>query len=54
MRSSRTRTSTPAESHRLIASNLQEELGAMTSRSEAAERLLAEARAHLRERDARF
>ena len=41
-----------AESHRLIASNLQEELGAMTSRSEAAERLLAEARATLRERDA--
>jgi crescentin len=41
-----------AESHRLIASNLREELGAMTSRSEAAERLLAEARATLRERDA--
>jgi crescentin len=41
-----------AESHRLTASNLREELSAMTSRSEAAERLLAEARAHLRERDA--
>jgi chromosome segregation ATPase len=41
-----------AESHRLIASNLLEELGAMTSRSEAAERLLTEARANLRERDA--
>ncbi|MGH6799507.1 MAG: hypothetical protein ACREDI_14130 [Roseiarcus sp.] len=41
-----------AESHRLIASNLLEELGAMTSRSEAAERLLAEARANLRERGA--
>ena len=33
-----------AESHRLTASNLREELSAMTSRSEAAERLLAEAR----------
>jgi crescentin len=41
-----------AESHRLIASNLREELGGMSSRSEAAERLLAEARAGLRERDA--
>ena len=41
-----------AKSHRLISSNLLEELGAMTSRSEAAERLLAEARATLRERDA--
>ena len=41
-----------AESHRLIASNLLEEVGAMTSRSEAAERLLAEARETLRERDA--
>ena len=41
-----------AESHRLIASNLREELGAMTSRSEAAEKLLGEARANLRERDA--
>ena len=41
-----------AESHRLIASNLREELAAMTSRSEAAERLLAEARANLREREA--
>jgi crescentin len=41
-----------AESHRLTASNLREELAAMTSRSEAAERLLAEARANLRERDA--
>jgi crescentin len=41
-----------AESHRLTASNLREELGAMASRSEAAERLLAEARETLRERDA--
>ncbi len=41
-----------AESHRLITSNLLEEVGAMTSRSEAAERLLAEAREKLRERDA--
>ena len=41
-----------AESHRLIASNLREELGAMTSRSEAAERLLTEARENLRQRDA--
>jgi crescentin len=41
-----------AESHRLIASNLREELAAMTSRSEAGERLLAEARANLREREA--
>jgi chromosome segregation ATPase len=41
-----------AEQHRLIASNLQEELVATTTRSEAAERLLAEARASLRERDA--
>jgi crescentin len=41
-----------AESHRLTASNLREELGAMTSRSEAAERLPAEARETLRERDA--
>ena len=41
-----------AEAHRLTASNLREELSAMTSRSEAAERLLAEARETLRERDA--
>jgi chromosome segregation ATPase len=41
-----------AESHRLIASNLREELSAMSSRSEAAERLLAEARENLRQRDA--
>jgi chromosome segregation ATPase len=41
-----------AESHRLIASNLREELSAMNSRSEAAERLLAEARENLRQRDA--
>ena len=41
-----------AKSHRLITSNLLEEVGAMTSRSEAAERLLAEARERLRERDA--
>jgi crescentin len=41
-----------AEVHRLTASNLREELSAMTSRSEAAERLLAEAREKLRERDA--
>jgi crescentin len=41
-----------AEAHRLTASNLREELSSMTSRSEAAERLLAEAREKLRERDA--
>ena len=41
-----------AESHRLTASNLREELSAMIARSEAAERLLAEARSDLRERDA--
>ena len=41
-----------AEAHRLTASNLREELTSMTSRSEAAERLLAEAREKLRERDA--
>ena len=41
-----------AESHRLTASNLREELSAMASRSEAAERILAEAREKLRERDA--
>ena len=41
-----------AEAHRLAAANLREELSAMTSRSEAAERLLAEARETLRERDA--
>ena len=41
-----------AESHRLTASNLREELSAMNARSEAAERLLAEARSDLRERDA--
>jgi archaellum component FlaC len=41
-----------AESHRLTASNLREELGAMASRSEAAEKLLAEARGSLREREA--
>ena len=35
-----------------MASNLLGELGAMTLRSETAERLLAEARANLRERDA--
>ena len=36
-----------AELHRLTASNLREELGAMASRSEAAEKLLAEARGKL-------
>ena len=41
-----------AEAHRLTASNLREELSAMASRSEAAERLLTEAREKLRERDA--
>ena len=41
-----------AESHRLTASNLREELSAMASRSEAAERILVEAREKLRERDA--
>jgi crescentin len=41
-----------AESHRLTALNLREELSAMASRSEAAERILAEAREKLRERDA--
>ncbi len=41
-----------AESHRLTASNLREELRATASRSEAAEKLLAEARANLREREA--
>ncbi len=41
-----------AESNRLTASNLREELGAMASRSEAAEKLLAEARGSLREREA--
>ena len=41
-----------AEGHRLTASNLREELSSMSSRSEAAERLLAEAREKLRERDA--
>jgi crescentin len=41
-----------AESHRLTASNLREELGATASRSEAAEKLLAEARGSLREREA--
>ena len=41
-----------AEAHRLSASNLREELGAMKARSDAAERLLAVARADLRERDA--
>jgi crescentin len=41
-----------AEVHRLTASNLREELSSMTSRSDAAERLLAEAREKLRERDA--
>ncbi len=41
-----------AEAHRLTASNLREELSAMNSRSEAAERLLMAARESLRERDA--
>jgi crescentin len=41
-----------AEAHRLTASQLREELSAMNARSEAAERLLAEARSDLRERDA--
>jgi crescentin len=41
-----------AESHRLTASNLREELSAMASRSEAAEKLLTEARGSLREREA--
>ena len=40
------------EAHRLTASNLREELSSMTARSDAAERLLAEAREKLRERDA--
>jgi crescentin len=40
------------ETHRLSVSRLKEELGAMNARSQAAERLLAEARAELRERDA--
>jgi hypothetical protein len=51
MRSSKMRISTPL-SRRLTASNLPEELAALTSRSEAAEQLLEEARANLRERDA--
>jgi crescentin len=41
-----------AEQHRLIAANLQEDLAAMTTRSEVAERLLGEARETLREREA--
>jgi crescentin len=41
-----------AESHRLTASNLREELSAMASRSEAAEKLLTEARGSLRDREA--
>ena len=41
-----------AEAHRLTASNLREDVSGMASRSEAAERLLAEAREKLRERDA--
>jgi len=41
-----------AEQHRLIASKLKEELAGVTTRSEAAERLLIEARETLRERDA--
>jgi chromosome segregation ATPase len=41
-----------AEAHRLSATNLKEQLGAMSARSEAAERLLADARAALLERDA--
>ena len=40
------------EAHRLTASNLREELSAMSSRSAAAERLLTESRANLREREA--
>ena len=39
------------ETHRLAVSRLKEDLGAMNARSQAAERLLAEARAELRERD---
>ena len=35
-----------------LGSNLREELSEMNARSEAAERLLAEARSDLRERDA--
>ncbi len=41
-----------AEQHRLVASTLREEVSAMYARSEGAERLLAAARAELRERDA--
>jgi chromosome segregation ATPase len=41
-----------AEAHRLTASNLREELSAMSLRSAAAERLLNEARDNLREREA--
>ena len=41
-----------AEAHRLSTTNLKEQLAAITARSEAAERLLADARATLRERDA--
>jgi crescentin len=40
------------ESHRLNLTNAREDLSAMSGRSEAAERLLAEARGTLRERDA--
>jgi crescentin len=41
-----------AEAHRLSLTNLKEELAALTARSEAAERLLADARGTLREREA--
>jgi chromosome segregation ATPase len=40
-----------AEAHRLNVSNLREEINALNARSEGAERLLAEARAELRERN---
>jgi chromosome segregation ATPase len=40
------------EAHRLSLTKLREELGAMNARSETAERLLADARGALRERDA--
>ncbi len=41
-----------AEAHRMSVAKLKEELGASTTRSEAAERLLSESRAALREREA--
>jgi len=41
-----------SEAHRLAAAHLQEEINAVTARSDGAERLLTEARAELRERNA--